>query len=454
MRRQGPRRSCAERIRDVPAGRRRDRFARQPLRRRRIQQSRHPLRQPTRSVHRPKPDRNAYRVSRPDSKRNRDSNISDRDADAYSNRDLGHLNANFNSVSDRIGHPVAHSYANADRILDSYFGIDADANFDAHINRIFNGYFGIDTDADRVGDIGFDFDGDTDSDRNADLDADRVGDSNCERDRNFDRHCDFSSLRNPVSDADHGSDSGSIRDRDRHSDRNSHTDANADSDRHAHAAWLARSISAQPEPRKRSVRRGQDQQAETRRNHQHQHSTGDLRGHSRKRRLLPRKRMRPHNRTPQKVQSNDKILANRARHTQRRTNDHQQRNQLATSGITIRQRHHQEKIAIRLCAISSNRDEVPHLIFTLSAGVTPAQGSVKPTAGFTLNKVIYDSECRWIEMRPIQIDEAPFVGRALAEPSRDDRHRLQLSALDRLQIKSLVTFRDKRCDFERRACLP
>ena len=396
MRRQGSGRSCAERIRDVPAGRRRDRFARQPLRRRRIQQSRHPLRQPTRSVHRPNSDRNPNRVSRPDSNRNRDSNISDRDADAYSNRDLGHLNANFNSLSDRIGHPVAHSYANAD--------------------RLFNGYFGIDTDADRDFDIGFDFDGDTDSDRNADLDADRISnefaehnaDADCVGDRNFDRHCDFFSLRNPVTDADHGSDSGSIRDRDRHSDRNSHTDANADSDRHAHAAWLARSISAQPEPRKRSVRRGQDQQAETRRDNQHQHSRGDIREHNRDRRLLQHKRMRPHNRTPQKVQSNDKILANRTRHSQRRANDHQQRNQLATSGITIRQRHRQEKIAIRLCAISSNRDEVPHLIFTLSAGVTPAQGSVKPTAGFTLNKVIYP-ECRGIKTRAIQMNEAPLV---------------------------------------------
>ncbi len=33
----------------------------------------------------------------------------------------------------------------------------------------------------------------------------------------------------------------------------------------------------------------------------------------------------------------------------------------------------------------SNRDEVPHLLFVPGAGVTPAEGSVKPTAGFTLN---------------------------------------------------------------------
>src|SRR5579862_149864 len=39
---------------------------------------------------------------------------------------------------------------------------------------------------------------------------------------------------------------------------------------------------------------------------------------------------------------------------------------------------------------TSNRDEVPHptLSRSLGAGVTPAQGSVKPTAGFTFNKVI------------------------------------------------------------------
>jgi len=34
---------------------------------------------------------------------------------------------------------------------------------------------------------------------------------------------------------------------------------------------------------------------------------------------------------------------------------------------------------------TSNRDEVPHLLLTLGAGVTPAQGSVKPEAGFTFN---------------------------------------------------------------------
>ena len=40
---------------------------------------------------------------------------------------------------------------------------------------------------------------------------------------------------------------------------------------------------------------------------------------------------------------------------------------------------------------SSNRDEVPHLLRSPGAGVTPAEGSVKPTAGFALNKVIYPS---------------------------------------------------------------
>src|SRR5271168_4782528 len=39
--------------------------------------------------------------------------------------------------------------------------------------------------------------------------------------------------------------------------------------------------------------------------------------------------------------------------------------------------------------LTSNRDEVPHLLLTLGAGVTPAQGSVKPTAGFTLNEVYF-----------------------------------------------------------------
>src|ERR1700722_8528545 len=40
---------------------------------------------------------------------------------------------------------------------------------------------------------------------------------------------------------------------------------------------------------------------------------------------------------------------------------------------------------------SSNRDEVPHLSFSLDAGLSPAEGSVKPTAGFTFDKVIYPS---------------------------------------------------------------
>jgi hypothetical protein len=36
---------------------------------------------------------------------------------------------------------------------------------------------------------------------------------------------------------------------------------------------------------------------------------------------------------------------------------------------------------------------VPYLFLMLGAGVTPAEGSVKPTAGFTLNKV--DSDWRY-----------------------------------------------------------
>jgi hypothetical protein len=35
------------------------------------------------------------------------------------------------------------------------------------------------------------------------------------------------------------------------------------------------------------------------------------------------------------------------------------------------------------CAISSNRDEVPHLLLTVGAGVTPAEGGVEPTVGST-----------------------------------------------------------------------
>ena len=35
---------------------------------------------------------------------------------------------------------------------------------------------------------------------------------------------------------------------------------------------------------------------------------------------------------------------------------------------------------------TSNRDEVPHPFLTLGAGVTPAEGSLKPTAGFTFNQ--------------------------------------------------------------------
>jgi hypothetical protein len=53
-----------------------------------------------------------------------------------------------------------------------------------------------------------------------------------------------------------------------------------------------------------------------------------------------------------------------------------------------------------LRATSSNRDEVPHLFLLLGAGVTPAQGSVKPTAGFTLNKVIYSPSLAGLSISP------------------------------------------------------
>ena len=49
-----------------------------------------------------------------------------------------------------------------------------------------------------------------------------------------------------------------------------------------------------------------------------------------------------------------------------------------------------ERIGLRP-STSSNRDGVPHLFLGPGAGVTPAEGSVKPTAGFTLDKVIYPS---------------------------------------------------------------
>ena len=45
-------------------------------------------------------------------------------------------------------------------------------------------------------------------------------------------------------------------------------------------------------------------------------------------------------------------------------------------------------IAINTRCIFENRrnpDAIRHFILTLGAGVTPAQGSVKPTAGFTFN---------------------------------------------------------------------
>ena len=46
-------------------------------------------------------------------------------------------------------------------------------------------------------------------------------------------------------------------------------------------------------------------------------------------------------------------------------------------------------------------------------------------------------------MRTAQKDDAAFVGRALPEPSRDDRHLFQLTAHDRLQLVSLVVRRDE-----------
>jgi hypothetical protein len=48
--------------------------------------------------------------------------------------------------------------------------------------------------------------------------------------------------------------------------------------------------------------------------------------------------------------------------------------------------------------------------FSLDAGVTPAEGSVKPTAGFTLNKVIYSS--------PLHLRD-PLLRRSIASRYHD-----------------------------------
>jgi hypothetical protein len=59
---------------------------------------------------------------------------------------------------------------------------------------------------------------------------------------------------------------------------------------------------------------------------------------------------------------------------------------------------------------SSNRDEVPHLLFSPGAGVTPAKGSVKPTAGFTFNKMISTS--------PLHLRD-PLLRRSIASRYHD-----------------------------------
>jgi len=286
MRRRGPRPASAERLCDVPAGRRRYRFSRQHLRRRRIQQSRDPLRQPARPIHRPdsNSDRDPHRLSRANSKRNRDFNVSGRDADANSNRDLGDRNADCDRVRDQL----ANSYANANRIFDSHFDrnldccsdADLDGYFNADADRIFDGCLDYDSDGNLNSYADRNFDGNAGSDGNANLHPDRIGNQfaepighadqhrNCDRDRHCERDCNCFSLCDPVIDANHSAHASPVRhsDRNRHPDRYSHPNSNADSD--ANAVRLARRVSAQPEPRQRSIRRRLEQQTQTRSDHQ------------------------------------------------------------------------------------------------------------------------------------------------------------------------------------------
>src|ERR1700678_2946627 len=49
-----------------------------------------------------------------------------------------------------------------------------------------------------------------------------------------------------------------------------------------------------------------------------------------------------------------------------------------------------------------------------------------------------------IESRAVQVNQAALVGRPLPEPSRDYRHFLELTALDRLQLVAIVIGGDER----------
>src|ERR1700735_5178682 len=73
------------------------------------------------------------------------------------------------------------------------------------------------------------------------------------------------------------------------------------------------------------------------------------------------------------------------RGTSRTTRDAAMRMSQVGAAISRRRRQTFDFILTK----TSNRDEVPHpFSLILGAGVTPAQGSVKPTAGFTFNQVL------------------------------------------------------------------
>lgn len=385
----------------MPTGRRRNRFSRQPVRRRRIQQSCDPLRRSARSLQRSDADSDRDpdldRSSDSKSDCNRDYNV-----DTYGDLHRNNLvdanrepngNGNCNRIGDGDINRNADADRNANRISDinchgdadriQHSDCDGDRNSDRDRNIVSDGLGNQLADSHRNGDCNIFIDANRDadrynfSDRNRDGDLDRYihRDADSNRDSNLDAYC----IRDQHCDCN------------RHGDRNSYCDSDA--------SCRARRVTAEPPARQCSVWRRQDQQTETRRDHKHQQDGArDLREHRRERRLLRRKRMRLDDRAPQKVQRDSKVLADRSWRSRRHAHDHQQRDQFADSGPIV-----------------GNRDD-------------KKEKMTSPGTLFRRQRV----ECRGIEMRPVQIDEAAFVGRALPEPSRDDRHLFQLSALDRL----------------------
>src|SRR5579863_5304918 len=99
----------------------------------------------------------------------------------------------------------------------------------------------------------------------------------------------------------------------------------------------------------------------------------------------------------------------------------------------------------------SKRASSPFCDFRLlGAGVTPAEGSVKPTAGFTLNEVIYPSHSS--TLRPFFphlfvavafVQQRPFV-RAFHHAAFD---RIDLAPHDRIDFVALLV--ELRNDFAR-----